>query len=355
MISFLTYKNNMKKLIIFLVTLMTILGLSYAPKVYKYDPATGLWQRVNRDVSEVVTVLPPLSGVLNSPISSVLEGAIVVQPSNNLQSQLLSSITTKAGQWYYYIEYQIKNNTSKSYYGVIAGQSYNIGTTTLWNDGSNIYMEFELIGGWVALESHLNLTDEAPTDNQSPGLFPYKRTYNQEVTQDEYTVSYVDQGFQIGQKIYILLHLSVKKGGQKETAWSGGEPPSDVCINISNTGSLWYVRKPGKYMASVFEITVNTSHAVVVTFSNFDNLQPQGGIGVETISIFYAVNGELPSNFEWTAAPDLNNRSVTLNPGSSSLNFYQLVDLKTQSWGIYKNVGTITFTLQNTKVYIDRK
>ncbi len=355
MISFLTYKRNMKKLIIFLVTLMTVLGLSYAPKVYKYDPATGLWQRVNRDVSEVVTVLPPLSGISNSPISSVLEGSIVVQPSNNLQTQSLGSITTKAGQWYYYIEYQIKTDTDKSYYGVIAGQNYNIGTTTVWNNGSNIYIKFELIGGWVAPESHLNLTDQTPTGNQSPGLFPYKRTYSPAVTEDEYIVSYVDSGFQIGQKVYILLHMSVKKNAQQETAWSGGEPPSDVCINISHTGSLWYVRKPGKYMASAFEITVNTSHSVVVSFSNFDNLQPQGGIGVETINIFYAFNDELSSNFEWIAAPDLNNRFVTLNPGSSSLNFYQLVDLKTQSSGIYKNVGTITFTLQNTKVYIDRK
>lgn len=353
--NFLISKNNMKLLIILFLTLITVVGLSYTPRVYKYDPVTGLWQRVNKDVSEVVVISSSLSGISNSSVSLGIEGTIIIQPSNSLQNQSLSSIGTKSGQWYYYIEYQIKNDTNKSYYGVIAGQNYNIGTTTVWNDNSNIYIKFELIGGWVALQSHLQISDQIPTGNQNPGQFPYKRTYNPPVTEDEYAISYVNEGFQIGQKVYILLHLSVKKGNQQETAWAGGDPPSDMCVTISNTGSLWYIRKPGKYTTSAFEVTVNSSYPVVLTFSNFDHLQPQGGIGVESINVFYAISNDLPSSLEWIAAPNLNNKSLTLNSGSSSLNFYQLVDLKTQSSGIYKNIGTITFTLQNTKVYIDRK
>jgi len=351
---FLSDKVIFRELIMVLFILITTVALSYSPKVYRYNPETGLWQRVSQDISEVVVISSPLSGTSNSSVSLGINGTIVVQPSNSLNTQSSSSVTTKA-QWYYYIEYQIKDNTTKSYYGVIAGQNYNIGTTTVWNDNSNIHIKFELIGGWLAEQSQLKIDNQKPTGNQNPGQFPYKRTYNPAVSEDEYVIAYLNRCPQVGQKIYILLHLSVKKGNQQETAWAGGEPPSDMCVTISNTGSLWYIRKPGKYTTNAFEVSVNSSYPVVVTFSNFDNLQPQGGIGVEKIDVFYTISDDLPSNFEWITAQSLNSMVLTLSSGSSSLNFYQLVDLKTQSSGIYKNVGTITFTLQNTKAYVDRK
>ncbi|HEY8542538.1 MAG TPA: hypothetical protein VIL29_09140 [Pseudothermotoga sp.] len=350
-------KFTMKILVMLLLTLITTIGLSYIPKVYKYDPVTGLWQRVNRDVSEVVILPSAQNDSSNISASIGINGVIIVEPATDTLKQMSESSILK-GQWYYYIEYTIKNNTQNSYYGIIAGQNQNIGITTVWNDDDYIYVKFELLYGWLANESHLNISYQKPSGNQNPGQFTYKTTHDPMVTTYEYKVGYhnaKDVECVPGYKIYILLHLSVKKNNQQQTAWAGGEPPCGMCVEVSNTKMLWYIRKPGKYVTNAFEVKITSTHPVVITFSNFDDLQPQGGIGFESIKTSYAISDDLVNNLNWISAPLLNNYSVTLDSGSSSLNFYQLVDLKTQSSGIYKNIGTITFTLQNTKAYVDKK
>ncbi len=351
---FLRSKNDIRKLIIVLFALMTAVAVSYSPRVYKYDSVTGLWKIANSDESEITVFPLSQNGLSNAPVSFQIEGTIVLQPTEALQKTAIDQFVTKAGQWYYYIEYLINIANNKGYFGVIAGQRYNIGTTTVWNDDEKIYVEFELAGGWLAVESQLNISDQQPTGNQNPGLFPYKMTHNPPTNSYRYSVPYSGI-YEAGQKIYILFHLSVRKNGDSETAWAGGDPPSDMCVAISNTKALWYLRKPGVYATNAFQITVNASRQVAITFSNFDNLQPQGGIGLERIGVQYALASDFPDPSDWTNAYDLNNKSVILGSGSSSLNLYQLVNLQTQSSGIYTNVGTITFTLQNTKVYIESR
>ncbi len=345
------FLNNIKMLIIFLMTLITI-GLSYtpAPKVYRYDPATGLWQRVNKDVSELIVMPNVQSGSSNISVSHEINGTIVVEPENTEKFSV-------KGQWYYYMEYVIRNSTEKSYYGIVAGQNQNIGITTVWNDDTYLYIKFELLYGWLASESHLKISYQEPSGNQSPGQFPYKTEHNPPTATYEYKVDYrnLKDIKCIQNKVFILLHLSVKKNNQQETAWAGGEPPSGMCVEVSNSKILWYIRKPGKYATNAFEVKVNSVYPVVVSFSNFDYLQPQGGIGLEGVEVYYAISDDLTENIDWISAPALNNRSMTLSSGSSSVNFYQLVDLKNQSSGIYRNTGTITFTIQNSKVYVDRK
>jgi len=346
---FLTYKWGIRKLITILVTLITVVVFCQSPKVYKYDPITGLWKVANTDESQIVVFPLPQNAFSNSPVSFQIQGTIVIEPTEVSQKTSIDQ-PTKSGQWYYYIEYVIKNSSDRSYFGIIAAQNYNIGTTIVWNDANNLYVGFELEDGWFATNSHLNITDQLPTGNQIPGQFPYKTVHNPPVSQYLYSVSH---SYEVGKKIYTLLHISVTRNGNSETAWAGGEPPSKMCVTISNDKALWYLRKPGAYAANVYQITVEASRQVAITFSNFDNLQPQGGIGVEKIDVRYALSRDFPDTFDWISAPDLNNKSVIVSSGLTSLNLYQLVNLHTQSSGIYTNVGTITFTLQNTKAYID--
>lgn len=340
-------------IIAILITLITTVALSYSPRVFKYDPITGLWKKVDPVESQIIL---PEAGQLNFSSTSVsvpLDGSIVIDPIT-IDPFLAESSTSKGNrQWFYYIEYEVGRFSEKKFFGLIAGQNMNIGTTTVWIESGELHVKFELLDGWLASESHLNITETEPSGNQSPGQYPYKVNHDPYVSEFEYVVN-IRNKCQDFKKIYILLHLSVNRNSQFETAWAGGNPPSRMSVRVSSSKIAWYIKKPGKYMTNAFEVTINSTDSVTISFKNFDNVKPQGGIGVKDISVFYAISDDLAGEFNWIPAENLNNWIVTVKAGVSNLNFYQLVDLKTQSAGIYRNTGTITFTVQNTKAYIEQ-
>jgi hypothetical protein len=124
-------------------------------------------------------------------------------------------------------------------YPLTAGQNINVGNMAIWNDHDNIYVQFNLTGGWTMDESHVQVdndlvgpwihADGAPI----PGQFDFQRTYSPMVTTDTYTISRSLYSFDdcvlvnnewVCPIVIIVAHASVRNGDQQETAFGGDIP-----------------------------------------------------------------------------------------------------------------------------------
>jgi len=114
------------------------------------------------------------------------------------------------------------------------------------------------------------------------------------------------------------------------------------------------VRKPGSYLSRVLDVSVSSEEAVTVTFSGFSDLSgSEGGSGGQFIPTFFAPSDVEPNEDEWLAADDLNNLFI-LGTGSFSFSVWQKLIISDQTTGIYRNTGTVLFTIQNTKSYVEK-
>jgi len=115
---------------------------------------------------------------------------------------------------------------------LVAGQNTVIGTVTVSNDDTSLYVIYDTTGSdWVITETHLEvaaeLTDIPQTKkgNPIPGKFEYSTEHDPAVTEHTYTIPLED-----GNKVLcIAAHAKVEKriDGeiiQEETAWAGDLP-----------------------------------------------------------------------------------------------------------------------------------
>lgn len=119
-------------------------------------------------------------------------------------------------------------------YPIIAGQNYNAGTMSLWNDDVNIYVKFDLTGTWTMEQSHVDIESSVfdipgyPTP--IPGQFDYITTHNPPVVTYTYTIPLANYTFGVGDTIVVAAHASVLNsdpnygGGGQETAFGGDIP-----------------------------------------------------------------------------------------------------------------------------------
>lgn len=128
----------------------------------------------------------------------------------------------------------LKTNTycgEADVHALLAGQYTNAGTVTVTNDQTNLYVQYNTIGGWWLNKIHLYVGDCAtiPTSgggNPQVGLFPTNITFTPNVT--NYTVTIPLST--LGSCYCIAAHAEVvlKDGNgqvmQRETGWAQGGP-----------------------------------------------------------------------------------------------------------------------------------
>jgi hypothetical protein len=112
-----------------------------------------------------------------------------------------------------------------------AGQTINVGNVMVWNDATNLYVQYNITGGWVMTESHVAVATSLSgipqkNGNPVPGQFPYKTVHNPGVTTYTYTIP-LNQ-WPVGQQLYVATHAVVQlidgNGNviQTETGWGNG-------------------------------------------------------------------------------------------------------------------------------------
>ncbi len=127
------------------------------------------------------------------------------------------------------------------------------------------------------------------------------------------------------------------------------EVPCYLFVEIGATNVTWYLRKPGDYYIKALEGRVESSHNVVVTFSEFDNLQCAENN--QSLPVFYALDTEHPEQDDWMDPQQLNAKDpalkLILSDGEARWNMWQMVVLDTQYACEYSDKGVITFTINN--------
>lgn len=95
---------------------------------------------------------------------------------------------------------------------LFAGKSADIGDLYVWNDTTNLYVEFSLAAGWKMSESHLavatSLADIPQTKsfNPIPGQFAYSAEHSPAVSTYTYTIPLA---WQVGDNLVIAAHAKV--------------------------------------------------------------------------------------------------------------------------------------------------
>jgi hypothetical protein len=113
---------------------------------------------------------------------------------------------------------------------LFAGQTTDVGDLFVWNDTTNLYVQFSLSSGWCMSESHLAVaTDVAAvpktkTGNPIPGQFAYKATHTPCVSTYTYTVPLV-AGWDVGANLVLAAHAKVQ-GTERVT--NGGFEDDEV-------------------------------------------------------------------------------------------------------------------------------
>jgi hypothetical protein len=118
---------------------------------------------------------------------------------------------------------------------LLAGQTIDAGTVTVWNDAELLYVRFDLTNGWAIGKSHLatapTLDGIPQTKKGNPivGHFPYATDHTPAVTQFLYAIELEDAGYAVGDQILLATHaeaLLFDESGSiigQEGAWADGE------------------------------------------------------------------------------------------------------------------------------------
>lgn len=106
------------------------------------------------------------------------------------------------------------------------GQVIEVGTVTIWNDDTYLYVSYSTGGGWVLNETHLSVATslydipQTRSGNPIPGKFRYKTEYDPAVTEFTYVID-AGEWYQEGIELFIAAHAVVELDGY-ETAWADG-------------------------------------------------------------------------------------------------------------------------------------
>lgn len=118
---------------------------------------------------------------------------------------------------------------------LLAGQTIDVGTVTIANDGANLCVTYATTGNWYLTENHLDIAlspDEIPqtgSGNPRPGQFTYSHVLTTPVQSDEHCFTLAELGYLPGDLLYVAAHSQVirMEDGvtvQGETAWGDGLP-----------------------------------------------------------------------------------------------------------------------------------
>lgn len=113
------------------------------------------------------------------------------------------------------------------------GKTIEVGTVTVSNDETNLYVTYQTTGGWYLTEVQLYVLDYEPTERLTPGQAPYKGENLGNITSYTFVVSL---DVECGTTLWLQAHASVVKivDGvvvQGETAYGG---------DIKDPQGSWY-------------------------------------------------------------------------------------------------------------------
>lgn len=114
---------------------------------------------------------------------------------------------------------------------LIAGQHIEVGSVTVGNDATNLYVTFTTTGNWKLSETHVHVATSLAdipqrNGNPVPGRFDYGMDHNPMVTTYTYTIPL--GAWSPGTELYIAAHAVVNRVDehgnvlQRETGWGQG-------------------------------------------------------------------------------------------------------------------------------------
>lgn len=113
---------------------------------------------------------------------------------------------------------------------LFAGQTIVAGTVTVFNDASNIYVQYQTNYPWVISDAHaavaatLDGIPQTKTGNPIPGRFAYSATFESDVTTYTFQVP-TGVVFTAGQTVVVAAHAILqapKSYGGSQTGWAFG-------------------------------------------------------------------------------------------------------------------------------------
>jgi|GEM_PF-1147064 len=120
-------------------------------------------------------------------------------------------------------------------------------------------------------------------------------------------------------------------------------------LSMSSPTLEWMIKKPGDYYIRAFTGTVTADAPVVVTFSDFGNLE-NSNTG-EVLPVYYSLQTQQPDIDDWMSPVELNSAFLEVPPAQEPVEWalWQRVVLGTQGVGTYEGEGVITFTMLNVQ------
>jgi len=118
---------------------------------------------------------------------------------------------------------------------LLAGKSIDVGDVYVWNDATNLYVEYALDPGWCMTESHLAVADALlgipqTKGNPIPGQFTYGKPYNPCASGDTFTIPLAG----LGSTPVIAAHAIVWEIASLKDQWifSDGGKTTVTATNV---------------------------------------------------------------------------------------------------------------------------
>lgn len=120
---------------------------------------------------------------------------------------------------------------------IMAGQSTNVGTVTVWNDGTNVYVHYQTTGDYRLKKTHLYVgaCSAIPVNNSGNpriGLYPYQTAHGTTGVQS-FTYTIPASSLPAGTCLCVSAHSEIvafNSSGQQtfnQTGWGQGEQIND--------------------------------------------------------------------------------------------------------------------------------
>jgi hypothetical protein len=113
----------------------------------------------------------------------------------------------KPHAWFSYVK-TTPTLQPQTYY-FYAGQYYKAGEVQIWKAGDSLFVQCNMMNGWEATGSHLNVQLTGYTGSPSFGLFPYTAAFDPAVGTFTYNVPWNSEWD--GMELNISLHADVRK------------------------------------------------------------------------------------------------------------------------------------------------
>jgi hypothetical protein len=119
---------------------------------------------------------------------------------------------------------------------LLAGQTINVGTVTITNDGDELCIKYEVDDPWYLTETHIYVGTEMP-ETGAPGQFPLGDDDLPNVTEYEECIP-LDEAWEDGQLLYIAAHAVVCSPGDCDPTPASASKTVPLLDNGATVGNV---------------------------------------------------------------------------------------------------------------------